>query len=104
MKDSVFDKTANDPYLSNNKYTRLKINVGCDYLCFIPLPISDKHLKIYIVYVVLGSMEKNVVLVSLWIEQLENVKVVRIWTKSNYQQKLAYNIVKKYSDFRNPIH
>lgn len=39
MKNSVFDKTANNPYLSNNKYTRLKINVGCDYLCFIPLPI-----------------------------------------------------------------
>lgn len=39
MKDSVFDKTANDHYLSNNKYTRLLINVGCDYLCFIPLPI-----------------------------------------------------------------
>lgn len=38
MKDSVFDKTANDPYLGNNRYTRLKINVGCKYLCFIPLP------------------------------------------------------------------
>lgn len=25
MKDSVFDKTANDPYLGNNKYTRLKM-------------------------------------------------------------------------------
>lgn len=77
------------------------------YACFQcnPFVSSDKHLKIYIVYVVLGSMEKNVVLVSPWIEQFENVKV-RIWTKSNYQQKLATcnNIDKKYSDFRNQIH
>lgn len=45
-KDSVFDKTANDRYLINNKYIRIKINVWCDYLCFIPLPMLYMYIKL----------------------------------------------------------